>query len=179
MKTVEEIRRLRLLQLREEFGSYVKLGERLGMTPRDSTLSQYANGSSGSKTGQPKGMGSTLARRIEAACGKATGWMDSDPDVEQLLWPFGDRVDIGAIASLPPDFLSEAVGALNDVLRRASAAPRETEGVGGLTCRIYTMPRRRPASNPATEGPASKVEVPQFSSSPSRVVDINGFWGLF
>lgn len=128
MKTVEEIRRLRLLQLREEFGSYVKLGERLGMTPRDSTLSQYANGSSGSKTGQPKGMGSTLARRIEAACGKATGWMDSDPDVEKLLWPFGDRVDIGAIASLPPDFLSEAVGALNDVLRRASAAPGKQKG---------------------------------------------------
>lgn len=96
MRTVEEVRRARLAQLVEEYGSYVKLGEKLGLTERDSTLSQIANQSVNSRTTTPKTMGSTLARRIETACRKPVGWMDTDPN----LWPF-DQVDLGRVQALP------------------------------------------------------------------------------
>lgn len=81
MKTVEEVRRERLAMLVEEFGSLANLNERLGYVRRDSTLSQYLNSSKGSRTDKPKVMGSPVARRLEAACKKNAGWMDTDPDL--------------------------------------------------------------------------------------------------
>lgn len=82
MRTTDEIRHARLLQVIEELG-----GERRGMAElarllghaSTSTLSQYKARQPDSKTGKPKGIGSTAARRIEKACGKAHGWMDTDP----------------------------------------------------------------------------------------------------
>lgn len=95
MRTVEEIRRNRLELLVEEFGSLAELGKRLNLNARDSTLSQYRNRSRDSKTAKPKNMGSPMARRLESACGKELGWMDTDPD----LWPFAD-VDHGKLRAL-------------------------------------------------------------------------------
>lgn len=77
MNTIEEIRRLRLAELKKEFGSYVALNSRLGLTARDSTLSQCGNASSNSKSGKPRSMGSELARALERATGKEIGWMDN------------------------------------------------------------------------------------------------------
>jgi hypothetical protein len=79
MRTVEEIRVARLLQLRVEFGTLSKLNELLQLDRRDSTLSQYINAAPNSRTGKAKMMGSPLARRLEAACSKEVGWMDNDP----------------------------------------------------------------------------------------------------
>jgi len=84
VKTVEEIRLERLRQLKDQFGTLVKLNEALGLGARDSTLSQILNASEGSKTKKPKVMGSPMARRLEEACKKPRGWMDNDPDA----WPF-------------------------------------------------------------------------------------------
>lgn len=119
MRTVDEVRRLRLQELRDDAGSLAALNERLQLSRNDSTLSQYANLSPGSKTSKPKAMGSSMARRLEAAFNKETGWMDTDPDCH--AWPFGDRVDYSQIRGLPSDAIAEAVGALNEVLRRAGA----------------------------------------------------------
>lgn len=91
MRTIEEIRRSRLAQLKEEFGSYVKILERLGLDVRDSTLSQIAS----EKTS--KDMGSDLARRLEVACEKEPGWMDNDP----AFWPF-TLVSHAKLVSLSP-----------------------------------------------------------------------------
>jgi hypothetical protein len=122
MRTVEEVRRLRLQELRDECGGkWSPLNDRLGLTKTDSTLSQILNASTGSKTSKPKTMGSPLARRLEAAFGKELGWMDTDPDCQ--AWPFGDRVDRRLVVELPEPLFSEAVGALNEVLRRAPPAP--------------------------------------------------------
>lgn len=90
MKTVEEIRRERLQALKSEFGSFAELNKRLGRTTTDSTLSQIANQSIGTKTDKPKTMGSPQARAIEDALGKPRGWMDTDPALlEQIIaWPF-------------------------------------------------------------------------------------------
>jgi hypothetical protein len=118
MRPVEEVRRVRLAELRSAYGSLTKINDLLGLSARDSTLSQIVNASVGSKTKKPKAMGSTLARRLEAVCGKPEGWMDFDPD----CWPFDGLVAVDRVAGLSPDWLREAAGALNEVLRRAEAA---------------------------------------------------------
>lgn len=117
MRTVEEVRRVRLAELRDAYGSLTELNKMLDMSARDSTLSQIINASVGSKTKKPKAMGSALARRLEAACGKPEGWMDFDPD----CWPFDGLVPVDRVAGLSPAWLREAAGALNEVLRRADA----------------------------------------------------------
>lgn len=87
MRVVEEIRRLRLQQLRAEYGSYVQLNKLLSLDSRDSTLNQIATSQPNSKTGKARAMGSDLARRLEEHTGKPTGWMDNDPQFDSL-WPF-------------------------------------------------------------------------------------------
>lgn len=108
MKTVEEVRRERLKLLRDEFGSLSALNAKLELGSRDSTLSQYLNGSTGTKTKKPKEMGSAMARRLEAACGKDAGWMDTDPALT------GDTSQEVQHAQLPPD-LSELVAEWRDI----------------------------------------------------------------
>lgn len=98
MKTVEEVRRQRLEMLVDQFKSLVALNVKLDLDKRDSTLSQYRNKSENSKSGTPKAMGSDLARRLELACGKEVGWMDTDP----TLWPF-ERIDHRKIVALTGD----------------------------------------------------------------------------
>ncbi|WP_423459945.1 hypothetical protein [Ottowia sp. VDI28] len=105
MKTVEEVRRERLLELKKEFGSFSAINEKLGRIATDSTLSQIANGSIGSKTKKPKTMGSDQARALENALNKTRGWMDTDPE---LL-----RAATNVVMTLPLD---------RDPLERALAA---------------------------------------------------------
>lgn len=89
MKTVEEVRRIRLKMLIKEVGgTAADLNRATGKNDRDSTYSQILNQSLGSKTGKPKQMGSPLARALEEACGKPLGWMDTDPDISNDAWPF-------------------------------------------------------------------------------------------
>ncbi|HBQ90959.1 MAG TPA: hypothetical protein DD803_16100 [Alcaligenes faecalis] len=89
MKTVEEVRRIRLKMLIKEVGgTAADLNRATGKNDRDSTYSQILNQSLGSKTGKPKQMGSPLARALEEACGKPLGWMDTDPDLSNDAWPF-------------------------------------------------------------------------------------------
>lgn len=87
MKTVEEVRRERLAQLRAEAGSLVALNTKLGLNARDATLSQILNAAKNSRTGTPKQMGSKLARELELACGKEVGWMDTDPALLERQMP--------------------------------------------------------------------------------------------
>lgn len=89
MKTVEEVRRIRLKMLINEVGgTAADLNRATGKIDRDSTYSQILNQSLGSKTGKPKQMGSPMARALEETCGKETGWMDTDPDLSDDAWPF-------------------------------------------------------------------------------------------
>lgn len=86
MRTIGEIRRLRLRALLDEHAITVaELGARLGRTRRDSTLSQILNGAPDSKTGTPRQMGEAQARLIETKFDKPVGWMDRDPDFDALL----------------------------------------------------------------------------------------------
>lgn len=87
MKTVEQVRRERLLLLLNEegVGTLVAINKALDLDARDSTLSQIKNQSKSSHNAEPKVMGSKMARQIERAFKKPEGWMDTDPDLE---WPF-------------------------------------------------------------------------------------------
>lgn len=68
-----EIRRLNLRQLVREFGSTARLAEAAGSSAK--TLDQILAGTP-LESGQPRGVGHNLARRIEEAARKPPGWLD-------------------------------------------------------------------------------------------------------
>lgn len=116
MRTIEEIRRLRLVELRDKYKGIAELNEARGKSRIDSTLTQIVNGSVGSKTGKPKTMGSELARSIEEDLKLERGWMDNDPDLLHAAakpgrWPFYE-VDARKIAALDPEALNRLEGAM-------------------------------------------------------------------
>lgn len=86
MRTIEEIRLLRLQGLMEEFGvTLAEINRRLERNARDSTLSRILNGAPDSTTGKRRAMGSNQARQLEQAFGKPVGWMDHDPAFDARL----------------------------------------------------------------------------------------------
>jgi hypothetical protein len=134
MNTCGEIRRLRLSQLRHETGlNYAEMNERLGRNRLDATLSQIAQQQPNTRTGKARQMGDEQARNIERAFDKPTGWMDRDPEFDELqrqldravrepapagysAWPF-KRLDASRVRALP----AEAFAALEDQLLAAVA----------------------------------------------------------
>ena len=66
--------------LQAKHGSFAAINRIIGRPVTDSTLSQIANRSTGSKTDKPKTMGSPQARLIENELNLERGWMDTDPD---------------------------------------------------------------------------------------------------
>jgi len=84
MRTVEEIRRLKLAQLESDLGSLRAVAELTGIDK--SQLSQWKNASPDSKTGKPRNMSSRSARRIEELAGKPALWMDH----ENLIFKDGE-----------------------------------------------------------------------------------------
>jgi len=82
MKKIDEIRRENLLKAVKMAGSATKLAQMADISAM--AISQIKNQSPDSKTGKPKSMGDAIARKIERAVGKEEGWMDTDPDFEEL-----------------------------------------------------------------------------------------------
>lgn len=76
MKTINEIRRLNLLEAIARMGTATALADRAGLSA--AYLSQIKNQQPESKTGKPKSLGDEAARKIEAAIGETRGWMDVD-----------------------------------------------------------------------------------------------------
>ena len=74
MKTVEEIRRLKLAALIAEAGNQSLLSDKIGKAPAQ--ISQWLNASINSKTGKPRVMSNAIARELEQKMGKPHGWMD-------------------------------------------------------------------------------------------------------
>lgn len=122
MRTVEEVRRLRLEQVRAVYGTWANLNAALKMSPRDSTFSQITSG----KT--KKDMGSDMARRLDRLMGKEAGWMDTDPAFDEQLWPFGPDISPRAVADLPKDLLLEARGMLKVLIAQAQRGRGEGDG---------------------------------------------------
>ena len=73
MATSKELRVQNLRALIQEFSTADAVAQRASTAPM--YLSQILNGTL-SSTGRPRGIGDTLARKIEAGCGKPVGWLD-------------------------------------------------------------------------------------------------------
>jgi len=76
MKDIDEVRRENMRLLEAELGGPTEAANRIGMS-----LAQFTNlktGAKDSKTGKPRGMRKSTARRIEEASGKPIGWLDID-----------------------------------------------------------------------------------------------------
>lgn len=75
MKTIFEIRRANLILLIAQAGSTTALADRSDASA--SYISQVKHGTR-SKDGSQRNLGPKLARRLEAAMNKPTGWMDKE-----------------------------------------------------------------------------------------------------
>jgi hypothetical protein len=79
MKTVEEYRREKLeLAVMLAGGTLEALAEMAGLS--SAYLSQVRNALGNSKSGTPRSLGKTAARKIEGALRKPKGWMDHGED---------------------------------------------------------------------------------------------------
>jgi len=88
MKTIEEIRREWLIELIKEYKSIANLNVALDRTKTDATLSQIKNQAIDSKSGNPRNMGSPLAREIETKLGLEVGSLDHE---KQSLFSIHER----------------------------------------------------------------------------------------
>lgn len=71
---IREVRRLRMEELAEEFGTLEEVGKRAGLGAN--WLSQIRGG---------RGMGHKTARRLEEGCRKPRGWMDIPPGMPDKI----------------------------------------------------------------------------------------------
>lgn len=76
MQTVEDIRREWLVELIRRHKTLASLNIALGRSKTDATLSQIKNQAVDSKSGNPRNMGSPLAREIESKLGIEPGTLD-------------------------------------------------------------------------------------------------------
>jgi hypothetical protein len=86
MKTIDEIRRIRLRELAAELGGQAELSKKTGKS--QGQISGLINGVKDSKTGKKRGMHNDTAREIEKSCGKPVGWLDSlaaSASIQKLL----------------------------------------------------------------------------------------------
>ncbi|MBG6248365.1 MULTISPECIES: hypothetical protein [Symbiopectobacterium] len=87
MQTIEEIRREWLLELINQHQTIAGLNVVLGRARTDATLSQIKNQAVDSKSGNPRNMGSPLAREIEEKLGLEIGTLDHPiSDVDSHPW---------------------------------------------------------------------------------------------
>jgi len=77
MQTVEEIRREWLIELIRRHKTIANLNLALGRSKTDATLSQIKNQAVDSKSGNPRNMGSPLAREIESKLNLEPGTLDN------------------------------------------------------------------------------------------------------
>ncbi|RRA01944.1 hypothetical protein [Burkholderia cepacia] len=76
MKEIDEIRRDNLRIIETEHGGPAAAAAVLGMS--HSQFTNLRDGAKDSKTGRPRGMRATTARKIDELAGKPAGWLDTD-----------------------------------------------------------------------------------------------------
>lgn len=153
MKTVEEVRRERLAELKSEFGSFATINAKIDRLSTDSTLSQIANASIGSKTKKPKTMGSEQARLLEEKLQKPRGWMDTDPDLLQGT-------------SFSPPTLAKALEVVAARLNELSDSSREH-----VAQHLQTL-ARAPDSRKALESALQAMDKPASGMSDQQLQDV-------
>lgn len=109
-QTIEEIRREWVTLLIERFGSISALNKTLGRATTDATLSQIKNMALDSKSGNPKNMGSTLAREIEEKLGLQRGTLDHPPpEISDADEAFVHRIEQEVARYEIPDHIRQTI----------------------------------------------------------------------
>lgn len=127
MQTIDETRRQRLDMLIKKHGGIAPLNEVIGLARTDATLSQIKNKSVHSKTGTPRAMGDSLARRIETALNLPVGWMDTPPSQSERNGIEDQRQKVEELMrSMSNDQLAVALRLLD-----ALAKPEQGNGTTG------------------------------------------------
>jgi SOS-response transcriptional repressor LexA len=111
MTTVKELRLENLRSLVAEFKTADAVAQRAQTAPM--YLSQILNGAK-SSTGNARGIGDKLARKLEEGCGKEVGWMDRPH--RNVAAQFDENVVPAAVGLRPvPVISSVQAGALRDM----------------------------------------------------------------
>jgi hypothetical protein len=111
----------------KKHGGIAPLNEAIGLARTDATLSQIKNKSVHSKTGTPRAMGDSLARRIEVSLSLGLGWMDTPPTAGERTGMSNQREKITQLMEgLPDDQLAVALRLLD-----ALAKPPPANGTTG------------------------------------------------
>lgn len=111
MTTVKELRLENLRSLVAEFKTADAVAQRAQTAPM--YLSQILNGAK-SSTGNARGIGDKLARKLEEGCGKEVGWMDRPH--RNVAAQFDENVVPAAVGMRPvPVISSVQAGALRDM----------------------------------------------------------------
>ena len=133
MKTIDEIRRLNLIEAIARAGTAKALAEKADLSA--AYISQVKNGQPDSKTGNPKNLGDEAARKIEKAVGVTRGWMDVDHSTAQA----GANVKTSTGADQSETKLNEPSGAPTYNVQRL---PASTIPVGSSPARpVYVVGR--------------------------------------
>jgi len=122
-------RRAWLALLVKQHGSFADLNRALGRNERDATFSQIANAAPDSKTGEPRRMGSKLARAIEAGLQLPAAALDGPPPGGEPApsdLPFADLSDLErqalhALRGLTPDQRAAEVARLLELRKHNEA----------------------------------------------------------
>lgn len=123
---VHEARRVNLNALIEKMGTLDAVAKAVGSSPV--YLSQIRHGTPDSVHGTPRRMGSSLARRIETACGLAQGALDIPPTDKtfatvSVATKSDNRSLDGGFNEFVEKFDLEMLAALVDIGKRIRAQP--------------------------------------------------------
>lgn len=124
MQTSSEIRRSRLSQLVDRYGSIADLNQALGWPRTDPKLSQIKNNNKRPGRDASYQMGDAMAREIEDRLSLERGWMDNPISAAEQAETGNQRAKIAQLMdSLPDDQLAVALRLLD-----ALAKPAEGNG---------------------------------------------------
>lgn len=124
MQTSSEIRRSRLSQLVDRYGSIADLNQALGWPRTDPKLSQIKNNNKRPGRDASYQMGDAMAREIEDRLSLERGWMDNPISAAEQAGTGNQRAKIAQLMdSLPEDQLAVALRLLD-----ALAKPAEGNG---------------------------------------------------
>ncbi len=127
MQTSAEIRRSRLGQLVDKYGSIADLNQAIGWARTDPKLSQIKNNNKRPGRDASYQMGDAMAREIEERLGLERGWMDNPIEPSELFGENNPRTKIAQLMeSLPDDQLAVALRLLD-----ALAKPEQSNGTNG------------------------------------------------
>jgi len=127
VQTSSEIRRSRLAQLVDRYGSIADLNQALGWARTDPKLSQIKNNNKRPGREASYQMGDAMAREIEESLGLERGWMDNPIAATEQMDRADPRLKIAQLMeSLPDDQLAVALRLLD-----ALAKPEQSNGTTG------------------------------------------------